>query len=671
MPAAPKQSKKPGAPKAKGAVRAKSGCYTCRIRRKKCDEHQNQDGHCETCVRLRLQCLGFGAKRPEWLRESRNVIEMRDKIKVFLAAQGMIKGHSGAAHRGAEQELPILQLEDDTTPSSSVSPPTPTLSLSPSEPSRPLQHESAIRDQHWIVASYSNHVNQMPADMHNPMRGTSPFDGSSHSSHADLYPTSYNSSNSLAWTNQNGSRLIEPAPRPHSHTMVRLAPPMASSFSGTYHMNYDDESYYAIPIDEDTSCQDFSAYLYTLPSKPGGLIDDLVTHYLSNVMDLQYLLVDPIQMRNILTPAVSHHSVARDAARLLAAIHRQRANYRSHTFVALQNKETKYQYEKLLEVLRNPEHTQDDALAAISMISSFLFDGGAGEWQQWLKVSYDYASVVFGGRDPRDTLLTCDETTRFIIKTSIWFDVLAAVTTQEPPRFLHYIRALYSPEASGIYDPSLAPAPELSMMSVMGCENHVVWALAEASALAVWKREHQARGTLSVPDLVARASELDNNYLNASPSTLIPPPPYGATTPETETQLARELSNNIFRAATRVYVRSIVSGDYPHVPEIIEAVDETMGYLRMPAQHSSKVHSSVVRSTVFGFFICGALTDKSQTRQEVLESLSLSREDLSHSTVGNSATIKKLLEKIWMERRAKNSPLRWRDMLKQAKILLV
>jgi hypothetical protein len=69
-------------------VRAKSGCYTCRsvspstlvlsftdadvahcrIRRKKCDEKSNEDGHCETCVRLRLECLGFGTKRPEWLR---------------------------------------------------------------------------------------------------------------------------------------------------------------------------------------------------------------------------------------------------------------------------------------------------------------------------------------------------------------------------------------------------------------------------------------------------------------------------------------------------------------------------------------------------------------------------------------------------------------------------
>lgn len=36
----------------------------------KCDEQMAADGSCATCVRLRLQCLGFGAKRPEWLRVS-------------------------------------------------------------------------------------------------------------------------------------------------------------------------------------------------------------------------------------------------------------------------------------------------------------------------------------------------------------------------------------------------------------------------------------------------------------------------------------------------------------------------------------------------------------------------------------------------------------------------
>lgn len=189
--------KKPGAPKPKGAVRAKSGCYTCRIRRKvrarrlgrhilscpfsaehthpppphrrsshprtrptlsssnriadhllsylqKCDEQPNGEGACQTCVRLRLQCLGFGAKRPDWMRvsvfppcgplflfilsmtrvlrvlfppsslqENNSVTELREKIKTFLASQGMIKGHSGSGPRSNESDPPILVLVEN------------------------------------------------------------------------------------------------------------------------------------------------------------------------------------------------------------------------------------------------------------------------------------------------------------------------------------------------------------------------------------------------------------------------------------------------------------------------------------------------------------------------------------------------------------------------------
>jgi C6 transcription factor Pro1 len=120
---------KKGGGKAKGSVRAKSGCYTCRIRRKKCDERPDAEGRCETCLRLRLQCLGFGAKRPDWLRENNNVVELRDKIKAFLASQGMIKGHSGSGSRAPEQEPPTLHLSAQNYNSPTESPPSQLLVL--------------------------------------------------------------------------------------------------------------------------------------------------------------------------------------------------------------------------------------------------------------------------------------------------------------------------------------------------------------------------------------------------------------------------------------------------------------------------------------------------------------------------------------------------------------
>ncbi|KAK7028606.1 transcriptional regulatory protein pro-1 [Favolaschia claudopus] len=123
----------PTHPKAGGsAVRSKSGCYTCRIRRKKCDEHQNEQGQCDTCVRLRIECLGFGAKRPEWLQDPTRVNGVRDKIRSFLASQGMIGGPGGAFHYGPDLSEQLL-LNEGTTSSSSQTPPPPTSTLSPTD----------------------------------------------------------------------------------------------------------------------------------------------------------------------------------------------------------------------------------------------------------------------------------------------------------------------------------------------------------------------------------------------------------------------------------------------------------------------------------------------------------------------------------------------------------
>jgi len=48
--------------------RNRLGCHTCRIRRKKCDERKDpsKGGSCDTCLRLNIECLGWGPSRPAW-----------------------------------------------------------------------------------------------------------------------------------------------------------------------------------------------------------------------------------------------------------------------------------------------------------------------------------------------------------------------------------------------------------------------------------------------------------------------------------------------------------------------------------------------------------------------------------------------------------------------------
>lgn len=107
--------------------------------RKKCDETPDAEGHCQTCVRLHLQCLGFGTRRPDWMRvctlhiclyfssltspllsvrtmscgfgircaacalqDSNKLVEFRTEITNFLLQNGMVKGHSANANSAAD-----------------------------------------------------------------------------------------------------------------------------------------------------------------------------------------------------------------------------------------------------------------------------------------------------------------------------------------------------------------------------------------------------------------------------------------------------------------------------------------------------------------------------------------------------------------------------------------
>lgn len=53
------------------SARLRTGCWTCRIRKKRCDESPNEAGICGECDRLAIKCLGWGEKRPEWCRVCR------------------------------------------------------------------------------------------------------------------------------------------------------------------------------------------------------------------------------------------------------------------------------------------------------------------------------------------------------------------------------------------------------------------------------------------------------------------------------------------------------------------------------------------------------------------------------------------------------------------------
>ena len=216
------------------------------------------------------------------------------------------------------------------------------------------------------------------------------------------------------------------------------------------------------------------------------------------------------------------------------------------------------------------------------------------------------------------------------------------------------------------------PSPELSMIPVMGCENHILLALAEISELSHWKEMQTRTGCLSMPKLVQRGIEIEQKYLQRTCNGMFPQDPYlappaGTTYADREAREVfqrRKLTNDVFRASARVYLHTVLSGDYPSSPEISAAVTETIECLkRVPQANNLSLSRSVVRSVVFGICICGCLTDQPSQQAFLRELL----EQQEVEVVGNVMAVRRLMEDVWRRRATaegkKTWTVNWREVM--------
>ena len=405
----------------------------------------------------------------------------------------------------------------------------------------------------------------------------------------------------------------------------------------------------------------------------------LVRHYLDHVLQRQYLLADT-SIADFIVHTVQQNRAVRDAVCLLASLHQESLGQGNQ--VAMQTDELALYgeassdylktYKRICADLRTSAaggYTEYEAMTGLFVVSAFLFRGGRGAWQEFLSVSADWVwNVLHRGDDPAEIILHCSDAQQFIIKTTFWFDILASTTRLQPPRFLHVYRKLWQPRRGAYIEGPSAGPPVFSMMSVMGCANETALAIAEISALACLKESHARQGVLSVVDLVRRGQSIEEDLLRqASATQAQPPPPGGVYYPAggaDDLTAKRRLTADIFRATARVYLHSVLSGEYPGCPEIRDGVQETIECLRcVPAGQSNNVARSVLRSVVFGICLCGCLTDDEAIQEFLLRRL----DEEQAEDVGNCASARAVMQQVWQQRRGPggSSALSWRVAMQQ------
>ncbi|KAK9374047.1 uncharacterized protein V1513DRAFT_125187 [Lipomyces chichibuensis] len=75
--------------------RSRTGCWTCRLRRKKCSEEKPA---CAACLRLKLVCDGYG-ERPDFMKTAEAMGRKRDEIRRSIRA---FKNHHAAGSVAAD-----------------------------------------------------------------------------------------------------------------------------------------------------------------------------------------------------------------------------------------------------------------------------------------------------------------------------------------------------------------------------------------------------------------------------------------------------------------------------------------------------------------------------------------------------------------------------------------
>jgi Fungal specific transcription factor domain len=268
-------------------------------------------------------------------------------------------------------------------------------------------------------------------------------------------------------------------------------------------------------------------------------------------------------------------------------------------------------YYQLVNAKRLRGHyNENDAIAALHLVSFSLFSGGTTDWRNVLTVALDWLgqTPVATAENPRLTVLHMGFSSRCALKMTMvglcqfhlkechlqvikWLDILSSITLGRPPKYLTLYRRLLArcgDNATGAspywMESDMDGGFDLRMESLSGCSDDVMLAIAEISALAHWKDTVSSNRSLSVRQLVRRGEEIEQrlraidteppsstagaNSGLPHPNLPVQPLTDGAhASPDNHT---RRTVANIFREAAILYLQMVVNGNYPSTYNFIQ-----------------------------------------------------------------------------------------------------
>ncbi|KAM7193868.1 Fungal specific transcription factor domain containing protein [Rhypophila sp. PSN 637] len=260
---------------------------------------------------------------------------------------------------------------------------------------------------------------------------------------------------------------------------------------------------------------------------------------------------------------------------------------------------------------------------------------------------------------------------RFFTACLLFYDTLASTSLDRPPRLQRFHSKLLLPISAGEEGQQRYPTPHINLAEFLGVQNWVIISMGKISALSSWKKSQMAKGQLSITQLVSKANEIetclrqnmaDLNLFAISSSrpsssgqaTSPSPSPMTPSTPSTNTSDLNFYKTHdptstgttyVFTQATLTYLYLVTNGYQPLAPEIRGSVALTLSMLKaLPTR-------TCVRTVIWPFTVTGclALEEEQDSFRDFVENM---------GRVGELGSVKKALgvmRGVWDWRREHGS----------------
>ncbi|KAB8302714.1 hypothetical protein EYC80_006071 [Monilinia laxa] len=647
--AQPKPKAPKAAPATKGKMqmhrRSRTGCYTCRLRRKKCDEGAIS---CSACKHLGLRCE---YKRPGWWGNNESRRQQKEVIKTIIKRKKLTEKTNAPSQAQSQQ---VMTSSIDTPPGLSHSLPTSATYSDSLDRNRSSSIDSQLSLFDFNAPPIIDYT-AYNAQMH-----------SSHTQYTNMYPE-YSPYEIDVKTER--QMFVNDVPTRRESTISTFStfhpPPPPEAMLPSYPIDHEWDTVYnerhEILAEEALNMNlfDFSHGPPSAFRQVAIELDEgdqrLLDHFISDVLPSVFPILETNQhgsaRSDYILPALQSNKCYLHCCLSISAQHfKSIMNIQGEQ---IDNDIMRHRYATISELCDALNRDTDHVSILEATLGMIFFQCSVGRFDDnlpdipWHQHFQAAISLVQKLELPR-LVTESHDSMSFNMTLTAWIDILGSTVQGRAPTFAHTYREKHLSQTNS----------SLGLRELMGCEDRVLYLISEIACLEALKNDGMDDIQLC-QHVHALGDQIGLTEIGET-GPRIPYNSHGVLSPK---QLSRNMTA-AFRLAARIYLCSLVPGFSP-------SQESCVGLVAKLTQVLEFIPAGPVgfdRSLVWVYLIGGSVsTTNSPFRQYFAERAAALGDLADHGSFGRVST---LLKEVWGHVDGRFSPgggeahyVSWRDVM--------